>query len=220
MPMANVQVIMSVSKIFSLLCPFCKFHICLCCPDCRCHNRDLSAQPVLVLVYEVLPSVVFHSLCRCSCLHEVAVCHAQCVGCVHESGGILSCGCAAVVSAYLPPVLSKPVPCPVIAIFIFIGAYSCMGTLWCTAAAIATPCERPSLSIDCTFLPKNGASMAISVGQILVDDFVTCSNILPRRRHGSPSLRMSITPIAISFRLVADGSYQSVAHDIGAGVDA
>ena len=56
-------------------------------------------------------------------------------------------------------------PWPVMAIFIFIGAYSCMGTPWRMAAAIAVPCALPSLSIDCTFLPKKGASMAISSGR-------------------------------------------------------
>jgi len=50
------------------------------------------------------------------------------------------------------------------AIFIFSGAYSVMGKLRYSAADIATPCARPSLSIDCTFLPKNGASMANASG--------------------------------------------------------
>lgn len=40
------------------------------------------------------------------------------------------------------------------------GAYSAMGTSRESAAASATPWARPSLSIDCTFLPKNGASTA------------------------------------------------------------
>ena len=36
------------------------------------------------------------------------------------------------------------------------------------AAAIATPCALPSFSILCTFFPKNGASMAKSVGWYFV----------------------------------------------------
>jgi hypothetical protein len=39
------------------------------------------------------------------------------------------------------------------AILIFLGSYSVMGISLDKPAAIATP-ARPSLSIDCTFLPK------------------------------------------------------------------
>jgi hypothetical protein len=56
-------------------------------------------------------------------------------------------------------------PLPVMDIFIFLGLYSKMGTLRLSAAAMATPCARPSLSMDCTFLPKKGASMANSSGK-------------------------------------------------------
>ena len=56
-------------------------------------------------------------------------------------------------------------PFPVIDILIFNGAYSVMGMSRESAAAIATPCARPSFSMDCTFFPKNGASIAISSGR-------------------------------------------------------
>ena len=55
-------------------------------------------------------------------------------------------------------------PLPVIAFFIFSGAYSVTGISLCKAAAIATPWALPNFNIDCTFLPKNGASKATSSG--------------------------------------------------------
>ena len=48
--------------------------------------------------------------------------------------------------------------------FTFLGEYSVTDKPACIAAAIATPCARPSFSILCTFLPKNGASIAKQVG--------------------------------------------------------
>ena len=42
----------------------------------------------------------------------------------------------------------------------FSGAYSETGMSRDKAAASATPWARPNLSMDCTFLPKNGASTA------------------------------------------------------------
>lgn len=53
----------------------------------------------------------------------------------------------------------------VVDIFIFSGAYSVMGMSRSKAAAIATPCALPSFSMDWTFFPKNGASMATSSGK-------------------------------------------------------
>ena len=47
----------------------------------------------------------------------------------------------------------EAVPDPVTLILIFRGAYSNMGISRCRAAAIATPCARPSLSMDWTFFP-------------------------------------------------------------------
>ena len=44
-------------------------------------------------------------------------------------------------------------PVPVMLILIFFGAYSKMGIFRCRAAAMATPCARPSYSIDWMFLP-------------------------------------------------------------------
>ena len=48
---------------------------------------------------------------------------------------------------------------------------------WRIAAAIATPCARPSLSILCTFLPKKGASIANESGWYLVIRPLTVLNI-------------------------------------------
>ena len=56
-------------------------------------------------------------------------------------------------------------PLPVIAIFIFNGAYSVIGISRLKAAAIATPCALPNFNIDCTFFPKKGASIANSSGK-------------------------------------------------------
>ncbi len=39
-----------------------------------------------------------------------------------------------------------------------------MGKFLESAPAIATPCALPNFNIDCTFLPKKGASMANSSG--------------------------------------------------------
>ena len=56
------------------------------------------------------------------------------------------------------------VPRPVMDCLIRRGAYSVTGMSRDNPAAIATPCARPSFNMDCTFLPKNGASKAISSG--------------------------------------------------------
>lgn len=55
-------------------------------------------------------------------------------------------------------------PRPVIDCLMRIGAYSKTSMPRLNAAAMATPCARPSLSIDCTFSPKNGDSSATSRG--------------------------------------------------------
>jgi len=55
-------------------------------------------------------------------------------------------------------------PRPVMLCLMRIGAYSETGRPRLSAAAMATPCARPSLSIDCTFSPKNGDSSATSRG--------------------------------------------------------
>ena len=44
-------------------------------------------------------------------------------------------------------------PLPVMDCFIFLGEYSKIGRLRDNAAAIATPCARPSFSITCMFFP-------------------------------------------------------------------
>lgn len=58
----------------------------------------------------------------------------------------------------------EALPLPVTDCLMRRGEYSEMGMSRYSAAAMATPCARPNLSIDCTFLPKNGASMASSSG--------------------------------------------------------
>jgi hypothetical protein len=55
--------------------------------------------------------------------------------------------------------LFSSIPFPVIAIFIFLGSYSVIGMSLESPAAMATPCARPNFNIDCTFLPKKGASI-------------------------------------------------------------
>lgn len=55
-------------------------------------------------------------------------------------------------------------PLPVMACFILRGEYSVTGMPKVIAAAMATPCALPSLSMLCTFLPKKGASIAKVVG--------------------------------------------------------
>ena len=55
-------------------------------------------------------------------------------------------------------------PRPVIDCLMRIGAYSKTSIPRLSAAAIATPWARPSLSIDCTFSPKKGDSNATSCG--------------------------------------------------------
>ncbi len=56
-------------------------------------------------------------------------------------------------------------PRPVIHCLMRVGAYSNTCSPRLNAAAIATPCARPSLSIDCTFSPKKGDSRATSRGR-------------------------------------------------------
>jgi hypothetical protein len=56
-------------------------------------------------------------------------------------------------------------PLPVMLCFTRLGAYSTTLRSFCKAAAIATPCARPSFNMLCTFLPKNCASMASSSGK-------------------------------------------------------
>lgn len=76
-------------------------------------------------------------------------------------------------------------PLPVMAILIFNGAYSVIG-IWCWMAAVmATPCARPSFSIDCTFLPKKGASIAISSGRYVSMIRVSSVKIDESVRYGS-----------------------------------
>ncbi len=68
-------------------------------------------------------------------------------------------------------------PLPVTDCFTFLGAYSVIGISLAKAADIATPCARPSFSMDCTFLPKKGASRATSSGWYSSIMCVTRSNI-------------------------------------------
>ena len=58
----------------------------------------------------------------------------------------------------------EELPLPVMLCLIFLGEYSKIGIERDSPAAIATPCARPNFNIDCTFFPKNGASMASSSG--------------------------------------------------------
>ena len=55
-------------------------------------------------------------------------------------------------------------PSPVMLCLMREGAYSKTCSPRLSAAAIATPWARPSLSIDCTFSPKKGDSSATSRG--------------------------------------------------------
>ena len=126
-------------------------------------------------MYEVAPSAVMLADRRYATLHEVAVGGGEGIRGIHELVRLsrrLSISDTCSLDAC---------PCPVMAIFIFMGAYSYTSMPWLTAAAMATPCARPSFSMDCMFFPKKGASMAISSGRCSSIVAVTLSYIMPNR---------------------------------------
>ncbi len=107
---------------------------------------------------------------RATHLQKVAVGCTQGIGGIHELRAFVFAEYGAVAAALPPPAPSKPVPCPVMAILIFSGAYS-----WIRNTVVDGGCDgytlRPaSLTSTARSCRKRGSFDGHLIGQITVDD--------------------------------------------------